>query len=114
MMLKYRGQYRVILETDKKTGKPLEFTFIPCRIYKGANICRYSGTMLNAYLPSIKVFNRLLKEHPELFTAFQTGSSEGTLLFKESDMEEAAIILKAYTLGKNISPRSRTRNARFV
>ena len=51
-MLTYRGQYRVLFETDK-AGKACEFTYIPCGIRKGANICRHSNDMLNIFIPSI-------------------------------------------------------------
>lgn len=94
-MLKYRGQYRVLYETDKRTGAACEFTYIPCRIHKGSDIYRYSDDTLATYITSIKVFNRLLREYPDLFRPHQTGDSEGTLLFPESRMNEAAIILKA-------------------
>lgn len=104
-MIDYRGKYRVTYDVDKRTGKAAEFTFIPCGIKKNSNISRHSGNMLNAYIPSIKVFNRLLREYPELFTSFQVGDSEGTLLFKESDMKAAAVILKARTKGKDMPAR---------
>jgi len=103
-MLTYRGTYRVLYETDK-AGKACEFTFIPCRIKKGSNIVRYSDNMLNAYIPSIKIVNRLLNDFPELFKPCQIGDSEGTLLFKESDIEQAATILKARVMGKGMSPK---------
>lgn len=104
-MLKYRGQFRVLYETDTRTGQAAEFTFIPCRIRPGANIYRYSDSLLAAYIPGIKTANRLLREHPDIFRAFQTGDSEAVLLFKEADIEKAAIILKAKIQGKNKSPR---------
>ncbi|HEX9059839.1 MAG TPA: hypothetical protein VF941_06645 [Clostridia bacterium] len=113
-MLKYRGRYRVVFESDKLTGKLLEITFIPCRICKGANICRHTDTLLNVYIPSKIIFNRLLNEYPELFTAFQTGQSEGTLLLNEYNIDKATHILKAWTRGKCISPRTKTRNLCFA
>lgn len=104
-MLKYRGTYRVLYETDVRTGAACEFTFVPCRIAKGANICRHGEETLNAYIPSIKIIRRLLKEYPELFTKFQIGDKEGTILFKESDMGKVESLLKPRVLGKNVSPR---------
>lgn len=112
-MLKYRGQCRVVTETDKRTGKPLEFTFVPCRIKKGTNICRHNADTLNVYIPGIKTANRLLKEYPDIFKPFQAGDSEATLLFPECMIDEAAIILKAIVKGANTSPRSK-RNTRYV
>lgn len=103
-MLKYRGTYRVLFEIDK-AGKPCEFTFIPCRIKKGANICRHNGDVLNIYIPSIKMANRLSREYPDLFKPFQTGDSEAVLLFNEADIEKAAAILKARVMGKGMSPK---------
>lgn len=103
-MLKYRGTYRVLFETDK-TGNPCEFTFIPCLTKKGANICRHNENTLNVYIPGIKIANRLLKECPDLFKPFQIGDSEATLLFNEADIEKAAAILKARVGGKNKSPK---------
>lgn len=103
-MLKYRGTYRALFEIDK-TGKVCEFTHIPCQIKKGSNICKHSDTVLNAYIPSIKILNRILKEYPEMFKPFQVGDTEGTLLFKEADIEKAAVILKARVKGKGMSAR---------
>jgi hypothetical protein len=104
-MLKYRGTYRVVFETDKRTGKAQEFAFIPCRIKKGANICRHNENTLNVYIPSIKIINSLLKEYPDIFIPFQIGNLEGTLLFKEPMLPHVAAILKPYVKGKNKSPR---------
>lgn len=103
-MLMYRGRYRVLFETDKN-GKACEFVHIPCRIRKGASICRHNCDTPNVYLPSIKIANRLIKEFPDLFKPFQVGNSEATLLFMESDMEKVAAILKARTKGKDMSAR---------
>jgi len=74
-MLKYRGQFRVLYECDKRTGKPGEFTFIPCRIKKGANICRHNDTTLNVFIPSTIIANRLLREYTDIFMPFQSGDS---------------------------------------
>lgn len=104
-MLDYRGQFRVLYETDKRTGKVCEFTFIPCRVRKGANICRYSDTMLNVYIPGKPTVNRLLTEHPEIFKPLQIGDTEGTLLFPESMIGAVVDILKPFVMGKNKSPR---------
>jgi hypothetical protein len=103
-MLKYRGQYRVLYEVDKQ-GKATEFSYIPCRASKGANIYRHNDDTLNAYIASSKTANRIVKENPELFKFFQNGEGEATLLFKESDIDKAAEILKAKTQGKNMNPR---------
>lgn len=113
-MLKYRGQYRVIFECDKNTGKPLENTFIPCRVRKGVNICRYNETTLNVYIPGIKAVKTLLGKHPDIFTLFQMGDHEATLLFPESKMQQAAAILKPIIKGANISPKSKAKNSRFI
>ena len=104
-MLKYRGTYRVVYECDKRTGQPYEFTYVPCLIKKGSNVCRHSDNTLNVYISSAKIANRLLKECPDLFKPFQIGDSEAVLLFKEADIEKAAAILKARVLGKNMNPR---------
>ncbi len=112
-MLKYRGKYRVIYEIDKRTGKPLEFTFLPCRIKRGSDISRYNENTLSAYIPSIKITNKLLKVYPDIFKPFRIGDSEAILLFPESLIQEAAAILKTYTKGQNVSPRSK-RNAKFI
>lgn len=92
-------------ETDKHTGKPTEYTFIPCSIRKGANISRHNDDTLNIYIPGIKTVNRLLREYPGIFRSFQKGDTEGTLLFRESDIVKAASILKARVMGKNMSPK---------
>jgi hypothetical protein len=113
-MLNYRGRFRVVYECDKRTGKPGENTFIPCRIRKGANICRHSETTLNVYIPGIKAVKRILSQYPDIFTPFQMGDREATLLFPESKMEQVAAILKPITKGKNISPKSKTRNSRYI
>ena len=112
-MLKYRGTYRVVYETDKRTGKALEFTFIPCRIKKGANICRHNKNTLNVYIPSTRIIGYLLRKYPDIFKPFQNGDEESTLLFSESMFPEAESILKPYKMGKNISPRSK-RNMCYV
>ena len=104
-MLKYKGQFRVVFEIDKRTGKPGEFSYIPCGIKKGSNICRHSESMHNVFILSIKIANRLLREHPELFKPFQMGDSEATLLFNEANIEKAAAILKVRVMGKDMSPR---------
>lgn len=103
-MIKYRGQYRVIYETDKQ-GKACEFAYIPCGIMRGCNICRHSDNTLNVNIPSIRTANRLLKEYPEIFKPFQVGDNEASLLFQESDMDKAATILKVRVKGKNQSPK---------
>jgi hypothetical protein len=107
-VIEYRGKYRVLFETDKQ-GKACEFTYIPCGIIKGCNICRHSDNMLNVYIPSSRTAKRLLSEYPEIFKPFQVGDSEATLLFKESDIDKAAKILKARVMGKNKSPRPKRR-----
>ena len=104
-MLKYRGQFRILYECDKKTDKSCEFTFIPCRIKKGSNIYRHNDDVLSAYISSAKLAHRLLKEYPDLFKAFQMGDSEATLLFNETYIERAAVILKARIMGKDLSPK---------
>ncbi|NLU26148.1 MAG: hypothetical protein GXX00_03175 [Hungateiclostridium thermocellum] len=104
-MLKYRGTYRVMYETDTRTGQAAEFTFIPCRIRPGANIYRFSDNTLAAYIPGIKTVNKLLNEHPNIFRPFSIGDPEGVLLFNEEDITQAAIILKARVKGKNLSPK---------
>ena len=103
-MLKYRGQYRVLYEIDK-AGKPCEFSFIPCRIKKGASIVRHNVDTLNVYIPGAKAVNKLLKEYPYIFKPFQIGSAEGTFLFPESLLLEAAEVLRPYVKGKNMSPK---------
>lgn len=103
-MLKYRGVYRVLFEIDK-AGKPCEFSFIPCRIKKGASICRQDDNTLNVYVPGIKTVNRLLKDHADIFKPFKIGDKEAILLFRESDIDKAATILKARVMGKNMSPK---------
>ena len=103
----------MVYETDEQTGKPLEFTFIPCRIRKGANICRHNETTLSVYIPGTRTANMLLTEHPDIFKPFQIGDTEVTLLFSESMLPEVAEILKPVVKGKEISPRSR-RNIRYV
>jgi hypothetical protein len=93
-MLKYREIYKVIYEVDK-AGKRCEFTFIPCQIKRDSNICRHDDNMLNVYITSIKIANRLLLEYPDIFIPFQKGDNEVKLLFQESKISEAAEILKA-------------------
>lgn len=105
-MLRYRGQYRVLYEIDK-IGKACEFSNITCRIKKGANICRHNNSTLNAYIPSAKIAKRLLEEYPDIFTQFQAGDSEATLLFNEAVIDKVAVILKAKVKGKDLSARPR-------
>lgn len=112
-MLKYRGQYRVVYETDKRTGKPAEFSYIPCRIKKGSNIARHNEDTLNVYIPSINLIHRLLQEHADIFTPYQIGDKDGTLLFGESDMHKTANILKPIVQGRNTYPKSK-KNIRFA
>ena len=112
-MLKYRGQYRVVYETDKRTGKPQEFCFIPCRLKRGSNICRHDDNTLNCYIPSAVTARNLLNEYPDIFEVFQIGEREASLLFPESILPKAAIILKVYIKGRNVSPRSK-HNKRFI
>jgi hypothetical protein len=104
-MLKYRGTYRVLYECDVRTGKPTEFTYIPCIIKKGTNICRHSTTMLNAYIPSMKIILSLLREYPDIFALYQDGHSEGTIIFNELNITKVAEILKAKVMGKNMSAK---------
>ena len=112
-MLKYIGQYRIVYEIDKRTGKPLEFTYIPCRIKKGANICRNDGKTLNVYIPGIKLINKLLNEYPAIFSPYLIGDGEGSLLFDEVKFPEAAGLLKPVVKGKGVSPKSK-RNIRYA
>ena len=111
-MLKYRGVYRVVFETDTH-GKPMEFTYIPCRVKKGASVCRHDAGTLNVLIPGHSTADRLLKEYPDLFEEWQMGTGEATLTFPEARLSEAARVLKPFTLGKAISPRSK-RNRRFT
>jgi hypothetical protein len=104
-MLKYRGTYRVLFETDVRTGKAAEFTYVPCRIRPGANIYRYNDDTLVTFIPGTKAVNNLLKNHLEIFRPFQKGDKEATLLFAEKDMKQAAFVLKPRTKGKNMNPR---------
>ena len=110
-MLKYQGKYRVLCEVDIKTGKPCEFGVIPCLIKKGSNICRQNGSVLNLYIPSTKIANRLLKEYPDLFNPLFIGDSEAVLLFNESDIEQVASIVKAKVKGRNKSPNPKRKYA---
>lgn len=110
-MLKYRGLYRVVHEIDK-TGKLGEFTFIPLKLKRGTSICRHNETTLNVYIPSKTIAKRLLIEYPDIFTLLSMGDCGGVLLFPETKLPEAAIILKPYTKGSNVSPRSK-RNAKY-
>ncbi len=103
-MLKYQGKYRVLYEVNKKSGKACEFVFIPCLIKKGSNICRHSENVLNFYVPSVKIANRLLKDYPDLFDPFIIGVDEAVLLFNETDIERVASIVKARVKGKRLSP----------
>jgi len=103
-MLKYRNRYRVCYEIDKK-GKICDFTFIPCSVSKGSNICRYDDFTLSVYITSIKTFNRIAL-NKELFTIFQEGQSEGTLLFSEENFKQANKFLKARKKGRTIPPRN--------
>ena len=104
-MLSYRGQFRVLYETDTRTGQAAEFTFVPCRIRPGANIYRFNNDTLAAYVPGSRTANRLLQEHSDIFRAFQMGDIEIILFFSEKDIKKAAAILKARIQGKNRSPR---------
>jgi len=104
-MLKYRGTYRVMYEIDKHTGKALEFVYVPCKIKKGSNICRYNDNILNVYIPSSIIVNNLLKDYSDIFKPLQIGNGEATLLFNESNIKKVAVILKAKTYGKNKSPK---------
>ena len=96
----------MIFEIDKNS-KIGEFTYIPYRITRGANIYRYNDDTLGVYLTSAITGHRLLNEYSHLFRVFQHGDHEMSLLFPESRIEEAAVILKAKVQGKNISPRSK-------
>lgn len=104
-MLKYRGTYRVQYECDVRTGQSGEFTYIPCHIRPGANVYRHNDNTLLVYISGIKTVNRLLREYPGIFRPYQTGDSEASLLFKVSDIQKAAVILKAKVQGKNLSPK---------
>lgn len=112
-MLECRGTYRGCYEMDKRTGKPAEFTYIVCKIKKGANIYRYNNDTLNVYIPSIRIANSLLKEHSDIFKTFIFGDREAILQFPESRLSDAAKLLKPMVLGKNVSPRSK-RNLRLA
>lgn len=109
-MLKFRGRYRVLYETDVRTGKVCELTYIPCRIVKGSNICRHNDNTLNVLISGAKIASHLLKEYPDIFKPFQMCYGEATLLFPESMIEEAAGILKPYIQGANKSPRPKRKH----
>jgi hypothetical protein len=104
-MIIYRGKYRTSYEMDLKTGKPLEACFIKCK--KNITIYRHNESILSAYIPSRMKLTYILKTYPNLFTPFQIGDREGSVLFDESNIEDAAIILGAMVQGKNVSPRSK-------
>ncbi len=111
-MLQYRGQYRVVFEMDRRMHKPCEFAFIPCKVKKGTTIYRRNDDELLVYIPSVQIGNRLLKEYPKLFRKYQQSSCETVLVFKESDMKDAATVLKAWTSRKNFYPGSK-KNLKF-
>lgn len=104
-MLKYQGTFRVQYETDVRTGKAAEFTYVPCRVRPGANIYRFNDNTLAVYVPGTKAVNNLLENHSDIFRPFQMGDKEATLLFDEKNLEQAAFILKPRTKGKNMNPR---------
>lgn len=106
-MLKFQGVYRVLFETDVRTGTAAEFTYVPCRVRPGANIYRYNDDTLAVYVPGTKAVNNLLENYSDTFRPFQMGDKESTLLFAEKDIEKAAFILKPRTKGKNLNPRPR-------
>lgn len=109
-MIGYRGKFRVVYEMDNKTGRPLEACYIKCR--RNVNIYRHNENVLSAYIHSKMRSTYLLKEYPVLFTAFQLGDKESTLLFDESNIEEVALILGAMVKGANVSPRSKRNRAK--
>lgn len=111
-MLSYRGIYRVVTEMDLNTNKACEFTFIPCKVKKGSNIYRNDSAELFAYIPSVVIGNRLLKEFTDLFRLFLQSDCEIILSFDESRMTEATQALRAWTFGKNIPPSSK-KNRKF-
>ena len=106
-VLQYRGTYRVLYEVDKygKATNSAEATYIPCNIKKGSLIGRYNDDTMYAYVNSIKIYNALLKESPNIFNKFQEGDKEGSVLFPEAQMEYVAERLKARKLGKGMSPK---------
>jgi hypothetical protein len=95
----------VLYEIDKRTGLATEFSYTPCGIKNGSNICRHNDDTLNVYITSSIIINNLLKEHSDLFTLFQIGNGDGTLLFKESDIGKVVGILKIQIRGRCQSPR---------
>lgn len=46
-----------------------------------------------------------MKEYSDIFKPFQIGDTEVTLLFRESDIEKVATMLKARVMGKNMNPK---------
>ena len=93
-MLRYKDNYRVEYEKDTR-GRNCQETFIRCSRFKGMEIYRHSPTMLGVYIPSLKVGNKIMAEHPTLFRLQTETSCEMALLFDEATFAEAFTVLKA-------------------
>lgn len=116
--MRYKGQYRLKTEIDKKTKMfPREYTgqfadndvYIDCQ--KGVRIHHYGKSILEAYIPSLQRGHNIIKAIKEQFQEeiiFRIEESDEEVLFRfhSKYMKDLEPILKPKTSGASISPFS--------
>jgi hypothetical protein len=106
---KYRGTYRVYRELDNNEQLTTndDATYIKCK--STVIIYRYNSDILAVQFNSTGYKNNRIKELSDVgvcLTTLQSGDNESVYLFKESDFNKVAEILKPQTKGAKKSPTS--------
>lgn len=114
-MMKYLGQYRLKADATPENDFPriengtidpsYDDIYIKCK--NESKIFHYGGSMLQAYIPSIKRANRIIKELGSIVIEPNKNDSEVTFLFNAKNLEVVADKLGANTVGSSISPFSK-------
>lgn len=110
-MNKYIGRYRILVERDIRTNKPLESTYIRCK--KGGQIYRYNNDILVYYVPRKLVENIIKQKLNELhidLVDYYTTSEETIIKFYEKDLDKLADIFEVSTQGKDIKPGNKRKS----
>lgn len=102
-MNKYIGQYKIEYEKDYNNKPLIDNTYIVCK--KGAEIYRYSPTLLCLYIPSAKRGKTIENKQIKNIDSIEYGDDECRIYFKEEYINIFAKLGVAYTKGKNKAPK---------
>jgi hypothetical protein len=105
-MEKYRGQYRVVCEFDRRNLEPIkEDNYIYCS--NGGQIYRYNSNTLIYYRENGQVSKELLTKLDEAKVTYENKTVSGIeIYFSENDLNKTVDIFKIRTSGASYNPSS--------